>query len=94
MSGFSDEAFSLDALRDVPLLDAAEAIDLSELHRALLSDGCLEELERCNRELDLAIAELDALDEAERSAPSESSPSVSGLRASSSRLPEIGLDHL
>lgn len=52
MSGFSDEAFSLDGLRSGP--DASGAVDLRELHLALL----------CDRLDDEAIAELDAVDAA------------------------------
>jgi hypothetical protein len=82
MSGFSDEAFRLDGLWDAP--DASEAVDLSELHHALLSDHLDDE----------AIAELDAVDAAPlTSGLSDLSEYASGLIESPYGFCENRSDH-
>jgi hypothetical protein len=57
--GFSDEAFWLSGLRDTPPADA-QAVDLPELHNALLVQACYERRQLCQRLAEDAEAEADA----------------------------------
>jgi hypothetical protein len=61
MSGFSDDAFSLDALRAEPSDVGLQGLDLDELHRELLVAGCHERLQLCRRLAEDAEAEADAI---------------------------------
>ena len=90
VSGFKDEEFSLDALRGEPSSDALEALDLGQLHHALLVEGCREQLLLSERLTDQTLEEVDAM---LRSAPSDFSQPSSELPESLYGFSEDRLDH-
>ena len=73
MSGFSDDAFSLEGLAGVP---AVGDLDLAELHHVLLARGSQARLLACRRKIRRALEET-----------AQAFPEPS-LRASEARLPQ------
>jgi hypothetical protein len=81
VSGFSEEAFSLQSLGDALPGELLQPGGLEELHRALLVDGCRDQLLLVERLIEQRLAESDVERPIDAGAPLESADGPSEDRS-------------